>query len=130
MTPTTALLARAAQEAPLAYGQGVDIPWVRIILALFFCLLVALAAIGLIRARNGMPAVPDELARRLRGENAPRNGGDNERIHIAQRVNVTSTSQIVVVKRGEVNYLLHLTNSGATQIDRYVDTPSGEGEQA
>lgn len=118
MLDTLALV--AARAAPLASGTAPSIPWARIVLAFLFCILVALAAIAFIRKRNGMPVLPADLVHRL-GQGqvvAPAAAG---RLQIVQRLGVTPTSQLVVLKRGRQNYLLHLTNTGATEIDRYLD---------
>lgn len=117
----------AARAAPLASGTAPSIPWGRLVLAFVFCILVALAAIAFIRKRNGMPVLPEDVIQRFgQGQiSAPAASG---RVQIVQRLGVTPTSQLVVLKRGRQNYLLHLTNSGATEIDRYLD--DGEVEEA
>lgn len=115
------LLATAPQIGRIAYGEGLDIPWLRIILALVFCLFLATAAIVLIRARKGMPIVPAEIAKRFRVSDADTRASIDQNIRIAQRLAVTPSSQLVVIKRGQLNYLLHLTDVGATEIDRYCD---------
>lgn len=112
------LTSAAADAAPFAYDEGPSIPWGRLILAFLFSIAVALGAILFIRVRNGLPAWPDKLQRpwRTEGEAAGKTG---EKLAIVERLNVTPSSQIVVLRRGRQNYLLHLSASGATEIDRF-----------
>lgn len=125
MSVLTLLAATAADAAPLATGTSPSIPWGRILLAFVFCMVLAIAAIGFLRVRNGMPLLPDGMKERL-GQTATDTAGPTDRIQITQRLSVTPASQLVVVKRGKQNYLLHLTNQGATEIDRFHDdTPEG-----
>lgn len=114
------LTAAAADSAPLATGTAPYIPWARIILALLFCIALAVGAIGFIRVKNGMSLVPDGIAARLhkQGEAPPL---ASDKMQVTQRLSVTPSSQLVIVKRGKQNYMLHLTNQGATEIDRFRD---------
>ena len=123
-----ALLTAAAGAEPIAYADGPGIPWLRIVLAFALCIALAIGAIGFIRVKNGMPLIPDEMRSRTGASGEVASPGNDERIRIAQRLSVTPQSQLVVVTRGRQNYLLHLTNNGATEIDRFhddrPDTPS------
>lgn len=126
MNTLLTLAAGAPARGALAYGADPAIPWGRIVLAFLLCLALALGAIAVIRARHGLAVVPPELARRLsHGTAAP--VAEAERIAIVQRLAVTPTSQLVVLRRGSRSYLLHLTAQGATEIDRFDDS-AAEGE--
>ncbi|GAA4044792.1 hypothetical protein [Parerythrobacter jejuensis] len=127
MSTLSLLAAVAADTAPLATGTGPSIPWGRIILAFVFCILLAVAAIGFIRVKNGMSLIPDTMAARMSASGevtAPPAG----KMQIVQRLSVTPASQLVIVRRGTQNYMLHLTNHGATEIDRFGDDGVSTGE--
>ncbi len=108
-----------AQPAILATGSGPDIPWVRILIALFLCILMAFFAVGLLRLRHGLPFLPGRLVlpKRLKNSDARRIAA----LEIVERLSVGPASQFVILKRGSQNYLLHLTQQGATEIDRFSD---------
>lgn len=124
MTVLSLLAMQAADAAPLATGSAPSIPWIRLILAFLFCIVIAVLAVAFIRKRNGLPLLPEHLQARL-NQGATDQSSQQDRIQITQRLSVTPTSQLVVLRRGEQNYLLHLTNTGATEIDRFRD-----GEEA
>ncbi len=114
------LLAATGDAAPLAYGSAPGIPWVRIVLSFFFCIALAVATIAFIRARNGLPILPDRMRHRP-GHTRDGSGGNIDTIQIVERLNVTPTSQIVLLGKGSQRYLLHLSDQGATVIDRFAD---------
>ena len=120
------LLAAAAENAPIVYADGPNIPWLRIVLVFVLCIALAVGAIGFLRVRNGLPLLPDELRMRVVQSGERSATISDERIQIVQRLSVTPSSQLVVLKRGRQNYLLHLTHTGATEIDRYSDDEVGE----
>lgn len=114
------LAAAAAETAHFAGGSDPDIPWVRIILAFLFCIALAIAAIGFIRVRNGMPLMPDRLGSSIAGV-GDGTSAPSDRLQITQRLTLSPNSQVIVLKRGEQNYLLHVGANGATEIDRFND---------
>jgi hypothetical protein len=104
----------AATRAPLGAAPDIAVPWLRIVLALAFCLVVAFAAILVIRRRQGgsgdlrtlLNAVirtPDETAIALR---------------IDERIRLSASSQIVVLRWEGDRYLVHVAPSGAQLLDR------------
>lgn len=114
-----AILTVADNAAPLATGGELDIPWIRIIVALIFSLVLAVVVINIFRVRNGLPAIPGGLSKRL---GLVTSGMDiRSRLSIVQRLQVTPASQIVLLRRDDSYYLLHLTNQGATVIDIFKD---------
>lgn len=115
------LSAAAAEAAPLATGTGPDIPWGRVLLAFLFCVALAIAAIGFLRVRNGMPLLPEGLMRGGGSTSDGFPGKASERMQIVQRLSITPTSQIIMLKRGKQNYILHVGNQGATEIDRFSE---------
>lgn len=117
------LIAASAQNAPMAYAETPGIPWIRITLAFAFCIFLAIAAIGFIRIRNGLTFVPDEWRARLQGNGKEERPLNREWINVVQRVNLMPGSQLVVVQCGQLHYLLHITGSAVTVIDRFEDTP-------
>lgn len=116
------LTAASETIAPYATGSGPEIPWVRLILAFLFCALLAGVAIWALKARYGTPLLPENWRTLVAGGAANEVQAD-DRVRIAQRLAVAPGSQIIVLKRGKQNYLLHLTSSSATEIDRYLDQP-------
>lgn len=122
---TFLLLASGAERALLGQGSGPDIPWFRLILAFLFCIGLAVVAIMAVRARAGMPVLPNRLSGLtkglLEGEVLPQ-----ERVTIIQRLPVAPGSQLILLKRGRQRYLLHLTASGATEIDRFTEEPEAD----
>lgn len=113
------LSATAADAVPIAMGEGPNIPWVRIMIALAFCLALAVAAIGVIRLKNGFPVLPRGMSVRFGVTTDDHNAG--ARFEITQRLSIAPASHLVMLKRGKLNYLLYLTSHGATVIDRFRD---------
>lgn len=120
MSDFVTLAANAAPMTGLASGTDPAVPVGRIVLAFMFCIVLAIAAIGFIRVRNGMPLLPNGIRWRI-GKTLSYAAPSPEKLQIVQRLSVTPNSQLVVLKRGRQNYLLHLTNHGATEIDRFAD---------
>lgn len=113
------LSATAADAAPIAMGEGSNVPWIRIIIALAFCLALAVAAIGVIRLRNGFPALPRGMSERFGMATDGRSA--DVRLQVTQRLSIAPASHLVMLRRGKQNYLLYLTSHGATVIDRFRD---------
>ena len=126
MTIFATLATAVGDAAPLATGTAPAIPWGRLVLAFAFCIVIALGAIAFIRKRNNMPLLSDDTLRRL-GMGGGAGTMPHDRLQITQRLSVTPNSQLVVLKRGSQNYLLHLTNTGATEIDRFTDDEAAFG---
>ena len=120
ISPINLLLA----AAPYATGSAPSIPWGRIVLALFFCLLLAFFAIAFIRARSGMAPMPAWL----KGLQAPAAsvGEEQDALEIVQRVGISPGSQLVVLQRGTQRYLLHFGDKHVTEIDRYAAPTGGD----
>lgn len=114
------LTAAGMQGTSLTQGSVPDIPWLRIVLTLGFCLALAAASIWVLRARYGMPMLPDHFKRwsgAVHADNPP--GG--ERLRLLQRLPISPGSQLVLVRLGTRTYLLHTTASSVTEIDRFTD---------
>ena len=106
-------------NATLASGSSPDIPWVRILFVLVLCLALAVATIGFVRLRYGMPFLPDRLAAKIALPNRPvKAKGD---LAIVERLSSGPASQFVVLQRGTRKYLLHISQQGVTEIDRFDD---------
>lgn len=115
------LLSAAGSGNPaIAYGSGPDIPWLRIILALGLCLALAAAAIWSLRVRHGLTAAPDWM-RQFGATDKGAQLAPGEQLQLVQRLVVSPGHQLVLVRLGARRYLLHLTASGATQIDCIAD---------
>lgn len=123
MTYTLALLVSNSGGPALAQGVAPDIPWVRIAVVLVLCIALAVAAIGFVRLRLGMPFLPTTwlLPFKPRLDQTVK----EKRLHIVERLGVSPTSQFVVLARGKQRYLLLLTQQGATEIDRYEASEDG-----
>ena len=106
---------------PLAQGAAPDVPWMRIVLVLVLCLGLATATIGFVRLRHGMPFLPDRLTNPIAQRNASRIS--TRQLEIVERLPAGPTSQFVLLARGKQRYLLHLSQNGATEIDRFSEEP-------
>ncbi len=118
--------AASANLAPLAQGSSPDIPWLRIVLVFILCVGLAVAAIGFVRLRHGLPFLPDRL-----GNSPPRvsSSGDMEdHLAVSQRLSAGPSSQFVILARGKQRYLLYVSPQGVTEIDRYEDRQAGSGK--
>lgn len=114
------LSAAGSGTSAIAYSNGPDVPWLRIFLALCLCLALAGAAIWAMRVRYGLSVVPERLRQFVtteRGDHA----APVEQLQLVQRLVVSPGHQLVLVRLGQRRYLLHLTASGATQIDCIAD---------
>lgn len=114
------LTAAGMQGTSLAQGSAPDIPWLRIVLTLGFCLALAAASIWVLRARYGMPMLPERFKRWSGSDNAEAPPGD-DRLRLLQRLTISPGSQLVLVRLGTRTYLLHMTASSVTEIDRFTD---------
>ncbi len=114
------LSAAGSGGSAIPYGSGPDIPWLRIILALGLCLALAAASIWALRVRHGLSVAPDwmqQFGATVKGDQlAP-----GEQLQLIQRLVVSPGNQLVLVRLGARRYVLHLTASGATQIDCITD---------
>ncbi|MGQ7829954.1 flagellar biosynthetic protein FliO [Altererythrobacter sp. Z27] len=115
------LIAAGVQGTSLAQGSTPDIPWLRIVLALGFCLTVAASSIWLLRARHGMSMLPERFKRWTGAINIEDPLGV-DRLRLLQRLPISPGSQLVLVRLGTRTYLLHLTASNVTEIDRFTDS--------
>lgn len=106
----------------LAQGGSLEIPWLRIGLVLVLCIALAIAAIGFVRLRYGMPFLPERLGNPVRLQTpAP---GEEERLKILERLSAGPTSQFIILARGKQRYLLHVSQQGVTEIDRFGEDDS------
>jgi hypothetical protein len=104
----------------IPYGSGPDIQWLRIILALALCLALAAASIWALRVRHGLSVAPHWM-RQFGAMDKGAQTAPGEQLQLVQRLVVSPGHQLVLVRLGARRYLLHLTASGATQIDCIAD---------
>jgi hypothetical protein len=106
-------LASPAPAAQLATGSAPDIPWLRLIAALVLSTAVAAAAIIALRRRPGQ-AAEGPLAKFLGGIRS----ASPRRIVILETRRASQHGDLCLVEVDETVYLLALTASGATLLDR------------
>lgn len=109
----------------LAQGAAPDIPWVRIALVMILCVALAFAAVGFLRIRYGLPFLPDRITNPITSAGIVTQT-PGEKLAIVDRVAAGPSSQFIVLGRGEQRYLLHVSQAGATVVDRYENAASGE----
>ncbi len=110
-----------ASTFAIAQGAAPDIPWLRILGAFAFCITLAVAAIVFLRWRQGLPVMPNgTLSRTGTGS---RSVAAHDQLAIIQRLGLGPGSQFIVLERGEQCYLLHVSQQGVTEIDRYLTSP-------
>ena len=97
-----------------------QIPWARIILAFFFCIGVAVAAIAFLRWRSG--EVPlSALLRRVET--------DKERaFEIVERTRVGPGAQLCMLACRERRYLIYIGPNDAVLLDRFTQEDPAEDE--
>ncbi|WP_298303597.1 hypothetical protein [uncultured Erythrobacter sp.] len=112
-------------------GSAPDIPWIRIALVMILCIFLAFAAVGFLRIRYGLPFLPDRLTNPITSAGIVPDPAQ-EKLAIINRLATGPSSQIIVLARDEQRYLLHISQSGATVIDRYTvgttDSPASHGD--
>ena len=107
----------AAASPQYATGGEIAVPWARLALAFFICVALAAAAIHMMRQRYGSAAprgFSDFLSRKEQVE---------AEIEIVERVRITPSGQLCLVRCGERRYLIHLGQHNCTLIERLNDAP-------
>ncbi|MEM1051667.1 MAG: hypothetical protein AAGI28_06175 [Pseudomonadota bacterium] len=107
----------------LAQGVAPDIPWVRIVLVMILCVLLAFVAVGFLRIRYGLPFLPDRITNPITSA-ALVSDTSGEKLTIVDRLTAGPSSQFIVLGRGKKRYLIHVAQNGATVIDHYSDLGS------
>lgn len=110
MTSIASLSVLAAASGRLGQAEGPVIPWLRIVLAFLFCIALAVAAVLWLRKRQGLPPL-------LAGLIATAPDGP-DRLGIEERLRVSATSQILVLRWDGARYLVHVSGAGAQLLDR------------
>jgi flagellar biogenesis protein FliO len=114
----------AAAAAPIAHGSAFSVPWARIALSLLFCIALAVAAIALIRRRTGHTALGPIAALIARGEQAAPRG-----LELLERLPLTATSQLCLVRCGDERLLILISPGGAQLIERLDTHGVGDGKR-
>lgn len=102
----------AAATAPLAYGEGPTVPWARIVLSLLFCLALGIGAIAFIRKRAGRASL-GPIAMLLQGAERSK----ERELELLERLPLTATSQICLVRCGNRRLLVLVSPGGAQLIE-------------
>lgn len=125
MPPMPATVSQVPQSVvtPLSMASDIEIPWARIVLVLLLCIALAVAAAYFLRMRYGRSVSPS-FAALLRSE-AKR----KPELEILERVRISPTSQICLVRCGTRRYLLHAAQQSATLIERQDDASVKVEEQ-
>jgi flagellar biogenesis protein FliO len=107
------ILAEPAFAAPLATGTGPSVPWGRLFVVLAFCLLLAWAAIALVRRHQ-----QGSLANPLEGILGRAKNAMPRRIQIIETRRASQHGDLCLVECDGETYLLALTAQSATVLDR------------
>ena len=126
--PITALLLQVASDARLGQGEDLSVPWARIVLALLFCLALAVAAILIVRQKQGLGTSFDSLRKLMEGHAGQ--AGAATGLAIEQRLRITPASQVLVLRCEQRRYLIHVSAQGAQVLDRLDDTAPPSGAEA
>lgn len=113
----------AAAAAPIAYGEGPSVPWARIVLSLLFCIALAFGAVAFVRWRSGQ-AGPGSLASLLRRVER----GTARRLELLERLPLTPTTQLCLVRSGNSRLLVLVSPGGAQLIERLDEMPDEDGK--
>jgi hypothetical protein len=106
----------AAAGTALSYGEGPSIPWARIVLAFLLCVGLAVAAIAFMRRRS-MQGGPSPFWLQM-----TRGTGDGLReLELVERLVLSPTAQLVVVRWGARKLLLLASPSGAQLLSEEHD---------
>src|SRR5687767_15938165 len=98
----------AAGGTALSYGTGPSVPWARIALAFLLCAGLAVAAIAFMRWRTGQGGPSPFWLQLTRG------AGDGQReLELVERLTLSPTTQLVVVRWGGRKLLILASPSGA-----------------
>ena len=111
----------AAAGNALSYGEGPSVPWARIVLAFLLCVGLAVAAIAFMRWRTGQGGPGPIWSQIVRGAG----GGDRELEQI-ERLALSPTTQLFVVRWREKKLLILSSSSGAQVIGEEHAGGSGE----
>ena len=110
----------AAAGSALSYGAGPSVPWARIVLAFLLCAGLAVGAIAFLRWRTGQGG-PGPLWSRL-GRVA---GSPDRELQLVERLALSATTQLVVVRWGTRKLLILASPAGA-----HVLSEEGDGAVA
>ena len=114
----TGLILLATAAAPIGQADGPSVPWARIVLSLLFCIALAVAAIAFIRKRSGQAALGPLATLMSHVERgAPR------QLELLERLPLTATSQLCLLRCGESRLLVLVSPAGAHVVER--TTPDG-----
>jgi len=108
---------------PIGREENFAIPWARIVLALLFCLALAVAAIAVRRRRLGFSATPSFAS--LLAFNGAR---EDRELELLERLQLSPTSQICLIRCGHRRLLLHISAAGAQLLGEPDDIQGGSGE--
>ncbi|MEM1052712.1 MAG: hypothetical protein AAGI28_11520 [Pseudomonadota bacterium] len=97
-----------------------DVPWMRIALVFILCVCFTFAAVGFLRIRYGMPFLPARFVNPIRAS-AEMFVPEEKRLAIVERLPAGPSSQFLVLSHGKQRYLLHISQQGATVLDRFAD---------
>ena len=111
----------AAASSALAYGEGLSVPWARIVLAFLLCVGLAVAAIAFMRWRTGQGAPRPFWLQMGRGA-----GDGQSELELLDRLALSPTTQLVAVRWGEKKLLVLASPAGAWLIDEREGAVSAE----
>lgn len=112
----------AAAGTALSYGEGPSVPWARIVLAFLLCAGLAVAAAAFLRWRTGRGAPSPFWLQMARG------AGDGRReLELLERLSLSPTAQLLVVRWGEKKLLILASPAGAQLLGDEPGMAAGEG---
>lgn len=107
----------ASDALELSQAAASNIPWFQLGAAFALCAALAVAAIFSIRLRQGLPLLPNGSLTSI-GSSFRRTSVEDQ-VAIVQRLGLGPSNEFVILERGDQRYLLHVSQQGATEIDRY-----------
>lgn len=106
----------AAAGTALSYGAGPSVPWARIVLAFLLCIGLAAAAIAFMRWRTGRGVSGPVWLQMTRGAKHRQ-----RELEMVERLALSPTTQLVVVRWGGKKLLILSSSSGAQVLSEEND---------
>jgi len=111
----------AAAGSALSYGEGPSVPWARIVLAFLLCAGLAIAAIAFLRRRTKQGGPGPFWMQLARGT-----GDEQRELRLVERLALSPTTQLAVVRWGARKLLILSSPAGAQLLSEESDDSATE----